>query len=256
MATARWAATTMRALQALLHGAFDDAERLADEALSLDPGRPNVQFTYIDQMALLRWEQGRLGELRDEWQGVVDQFPGAEFARAWLALADAELGHRDEARRELRALAEQLPERPWRLAAGALARSQRLVDALLRPDGQPREQEREDEQDDAHCDDHQDGHVARVPPWPPPQNRLDSLARGEAEAEADQDASPDGRPGGDPAARVAHRRAAAGRVEAPRCGQGDPRRASGRAVRRQDRPPTSTRRWPARTLRSDRPCAR
>jgi hypothetical protein len=123
MATARWAATTMRALRALLHGAFDDVERLANEALSLDPGRPNVQFTYIDQMALLRWEQGRLGELRDEWQGVVDQFPGAEFARAWLALADAELGHRDEARRELRSLAEQLPRRPrdgiW-LAAVAL----------------------------------------------------------------------------------------------------------------------------------------
>jgi len=102
----------MRALQALLHGAFDDAERLADEAMSLDPGRPNVQFTYIDQMALLRWEQGRLGELRDDWQGVADQFPLAAFAGAWLALADAELGHRDEARRELRALAEQLPRRP------------------------------------------------------------------------------------------------------------------------------------------------
>jgi predicted ATPase len=112
MATPRWAATTMRALQALLHGSFDDAERLANEALSLDPGRPNVQFTYIDQLALLRWEQGRLGELRDEWQGVVDQFPRAEFARAWLSLADAELGHRDDARRGLRSLAEQLPQRP------------------------------------------------------------------------------------------------------------------------------------------------
>jgi hypothetical protein len=112
MATPRWAATTMRALQALLHGSFDDAERLANEALSLEPGRPNAMFTYIDQMALLRWEQGRLGELRDQWQGVVDQFPRAEFARAWLALADAELGHRDDARRGLRSLAEQLPQRP------------------------------------------------------------------------------------------------------------------------------------------------
>jgi tetratricopeptide (TPR) repeat protein len=55
MATPRWAATTMRGLQALLHGSFEDAERLANEALSLEPGRPNVQFTYIDQMALLRW---------------------------------------------------------------------------------------------------------------------------------------------------------------------------------------------------------
>ncbi|HJW61237.1 MAG TPA: hypothetical protein VJ931_16535 [Actinomycetota bacterium] len=124
MATPRWAATTMRALQALLHGSFEDAERLANEALSLEPGRPNVQFTYIDQLALLRWDQGRLGELRDQWQGVVDQFPGAEFARAWLSLADAELGHSDVARRGLRSLAEQLPQRPrdgiW-LPAVALA---------------------------------------------------------------------------------------------------------------------------------------
>ena len=124
MATPRWAATTMRALQALLHGFFEDAERLANEALSLQPGRPNVLFTYIDQLALLRWEQGRLGELRDQWQGVVDQFPRAEFARAWLSLADAELGHSDDARRELRSLAEQLPQLPrdgtW-LPAVALA---------------------------------------------------------------------------------------------------------------------------------------
>jgi tetratricopeptide (TPR) repeat protein len=124
MATPRWAAMTMRALQALLHGSFEDAERLADEALSLQPGRPNVMFTHIDQLALLRWEQGRLGELRDDWQGVVDQFPLAAFARAWLSLADAELGHSDDAHRGLRSLAEQLPQLPrdgtW-LAAVALA---------------------------------------------------------------------------------------------------------------------------------------
>jgi tetratricopeptide (TPR) repeat protein len=124
MAIPRWAATTMRVLQAALHGSFSDAERLANEALSLGPGRPNVMFTHIDQVALLRWEQGRLGEVREEWHGVVDQFPRAEFARAWLSLADAELGRVDDARRGLRSLAEQLPQRPrdgtW-LAAVALA---------------------------------------------------------------------------------------------------------------------------------------
>src|SRR6266536_3916286 len=98
MAIHRWAATTMRALRALLHGSFEEAERLANEALSLQPGRPNVMFTHLDQVALLRWEQGRLEELRDEWQGVVDQFPRAAFARAWLSLADAELGDSDGAR--------------------------------------------------------------------------------------------------------------------------------------------------------------
>src|SRR6266487_484695 len=124
MAIHRWAATTMRALRALLHGSFEEAERLANEALSLQPGRPNVMFTHLDQVALLRWEQGRLEELRDEWQGVVDQFPRAAFARAWLSLADAELGDSDGARRGLWSLAEQLPQRPrngiW-LPAVALA---------------------------------------------------------------------------------------------------------------------------------------
>jgi hypothetical protein len=75
MAIPRWAATTMWALRALLHGAFEDAERLANEALSLGPGRPNVMFTHIDQLALLRWEQGRLGELRDPWQGSWTSTP-------------------------------------------------------------------------------------------------------------------------------------------------------------------------------------
>jgi tetratricopeptide (TPR) repeat protein len=124
MAVHRWAATTMRALWALLHGSFEEAERLAEKAWSLHLGRPNVMFAHIDQVALLRWEQGRLGELRDEWQRVVDRFPRAMFARAWLALADAELGDSDGAHRGLRSLAEQLPQRPrdgiW-LPAVALA---------------------------------------------------------------------------------------------------------------------------------------
>jgi predicted ATPase len=120
----RWTETTMQALRALMYGSFGDAERLADEALSAQPGRPNVMFTHLVQIALLRWEQGRLQELRDVLQAVVDQFPRAAFARAWLSLADAEPGGGDDARRGLKWLAEQLPERPrngiW-LPAVALA---------------------------------------------------------------------------------------------------------------------------------------
>src|SRR5215831_14013834 len=112
MAVHQWKASSMRALAAQLDGSFEEAERLADEALSLQPGRPNVQFTDLDQVALLRWERGRLGELRDQWQVVVDRFPRAAFARAWLSLADAELGRSDDARSGLRALVEQIPQRP------------------------------------------------------------------------------------------------------------------------------------------------
>jgi len=109
IAVHRWAAITMRALRALLHGALEDAGTLADEASSLQPGRPNVMFTHIDQLAVLRWEQGRLGELYDQWRRVVDRFPKAAFARAWLSLAEAERGDSDDARRGLRSLAEQIP---------------------------------------------------------------------------------------------------------------------------------------------------
>ena len=120
----RWKATTMRALRALLSGAFADAERLADEALSLQPGRPNAMFTRLVQVALARWEQGELAEMRGELQSVVDRFPRAAFAGAWLSLADAELGDSDAARGGLRSLAEQLPQQPrngiW-LPAVALA---------------------------------------------------------------------------------------------------------------------------------------
>jgi predicted ATPase len=120
----RWAATTMGVLQALLRGSFDEAERLADEAISLQPGRPNVMFTHLVQIALLRWEQGRLKELRDQLHEVVERFPRAAFARAWLSLADAEAGELDDARSGMRWLAEQLPKQPrdgiW-LPAVALA---------------------------------------------------------------------------------------------------------------------------------------
>jgi hypothetical protein len=72
----------------------------------------------------LRWEQGRLGELRDDWQKAVDLFPWVAFARAWLSLADAEPAADHDARRGLRALAELLLQRPqdgiW-LPAVALA---------------------------------------------------------------------------------------------------------------------------------------
>ena len=72
----------------------------------------------------LRWEQGRLGELRDDWQKVVDPFPWVEFARVRLSLADAEPAASHDARRGLRALAELLLQQPqdgiW-LPAMALA---------------------------------------------------------------------------------------------------------------------------------------
>jgi hypothetical protein len=67
----------------------------------------------------LRWEQGRLGELRDDWQKVVHLFPWVAFARAWLSLADAEPAASHDAHRGLPLL--QRPQDGIWLPAVALA---------------------------------------------------------------------------------------------------------------------------------------
>ena len=53
----------------------------------------------------LRWEQGRLEELRDDGQKVADLLPWVALARAWLSLADTEPAASHDTRRGLRALA-------------------------------------------------------------------------------------------------------------------------------------------------------
>jgi tetratricopeptide (TPR) repeat protein len=116
----QWTATTMRAMCALLRGSFEEAERLAEAALSLQPGWPNVRQVHQGQVTALRWEQGRLGELREAWQGVEEQFP--RTARGVLVLADAELGRSDDARRGLQSLVHQILQLPGdKLSPGTLA---------------------------------------------------------------------------------------------------------------------------------------
>jgi tetratricopeptide (TPR) repeat protein len=107
-----WTAMTLRAERALLDGSFGAAEEFSEGALSLLPGRPGASQAHFNQATLIRWEQGRLGELREAWQGLVEQFPQAAFGRGWLSLADAELGNEEDARRALRSLVEELSELP------------------------------------------------------------------------------------------------------------------------------------------------
>ncbi len=106
----QWTATTMRAMCALLVGSFEEAERLAEAALSLQPGWPNVRQVHQGQVTALRWEQGRLGELREAWRGVEDQFP--RTAKGVLVLAEAELGRSDDARRGLQSLVHEILRLP------------------------------------------------------------------------------------------------------------------------------------------------
>jgi hypothetical protein len=119
-----WAAATMRAGRALLAGSFDRVERLAQDAADRLPGRPNAFHAQISQLTMLRWEQGRLGELHAAWQGVFERFPQFAFARGWLCLAAAQQGRNEAARGLLRQLVAEIPALPrngiW-LPAVALA---------------------------------------------------------------------------------------------------------------------------------------
>ena len=122
-----WTATSLRAGRALLVGSIQIAEELTNRAASLLPGRPIAQLAHLNQITLIRWEQRRLGELRDVWQRIVDEFPQAGFGMAWLSLAEAELDRENEARISLSARVEQLADLPqgglWpsTLAVAALA---------------------------------------------------------------------------------------------------------------------------------------
>lgn len=107
-----WTATTLRAGRALLEGAFATAEGLAERAAALLPDRPIARLAYVNQITMIRWEQHRLGELRDRWQTLSAQFPQAGFGPAWLSLADGERGRLDDARRSLRSRAAHLAALP------------------------------------------------------------------------------------------------------------------------------------------------
>jgi tetratricopeptide (TPR) repeat protein len=96
-----WLATMFRAMRALLAVRFDEAERLAGEALALGQRHadPNALVAYGAQLYVLRWGQGRLEEIEPLLRDFAAQHrsqPVWESARAHhLAMT----GRLDEARR-------------------------------------------------------------------------------------------------------------------------------------------------------------
>jgi hypothetical protein len=143
----RWHTVCLRTLRATLDGRFADAERLAEEALELGRVRQSEYATYVfryAQMLAIRWAQGRLDELWPELQDHAERFP---WIPRWRdALAAAELGDKDLARRELQRHAgrdfSDLPrDGLWILHVCALAdcgvlvgdhrRAERLYELLL-----------------------------------------------------------------------------------------------------------------------------
>jgi class 3 adenylate cyclase len=101
-----WIAVVYRGTWATLEGRFEEAERLANEALELarrfeHAGGPSF---HAIQISRVRAEQGRLAEMIPVYRAILDSAPNAGW-RARLAQVYAELGHETEARREFELLA-------------------------------------------------------------------------------------------------------------------------------------------------------
>src|SRR5205085_12048676 len=143
-----YVSASSRAMHALLEGRFAQAEDLARRTLAIGARMPGLDATgvYGVQMFTLRREQGRLAEVAPAVQLFVDSELGAAAWRPGLALVYAELGRREDARREFERLADEgfasLPRDGVRTASlaylaqvcailGDAARAQELYDLLL-----------------------------------------------------------------------------------------------------------------------------
>jgi DNA-binding SARP family transcriptional activator len=104
---AQWEVRRYRAMQALFAGELYDAERLALEALAIgqEAQEPDAMAVFGTQVAVIRFEQRRLAEVEPALREFVEEFSESPAWRAALGVLVAELGHADEARSELDALA-------------------------------------------------------------------------------------------------------------------------------------------------------
>jgi hypothetical protein len=96
----RWYGEVVRASLALVRGDLADAEHHAELGLAMatELGQPDALLIYGSQIMGLRWQQGRLGEIRalvDDLAAASPDQPALRAARCWLA---AEVGDLDGAR--------------------------------------------------------------------------------------------------------------------------------------------------------------
>jgi tetratricopeptide (TPR) repeat protein len=96
------------AMRAMLDGRFDEAERLALEALKLGQNRNDgvASQAYATQISLVRREQDRFSEMEPIIKAFVVQLPDLVFARCALAFCYSELVRPDDARFHFELLAQ------------------------------------------------------------------------------------------------------------------------------------------------------
>jgi DNA-binding SARP family transcriptional activator len=94
-------AAMWRGLRALLDGRFEQVEDHAADMLRWAGDDPNFALSYGGQLLDLRWDQGRLDELKPLLLAAIEQTPGLDVLRAALALLHTEFDEPDQARAHL-----------------------------------------------------------------------------------------------------------------------------------------------------------
>jgi DNA-binding SARP family transcriptional activator len=102
-----WWTALFRCARAQLDGRFDDAERLAGEALAVGQRGQgeNAVNAFAQAMFNIRREQGRLAEIEPSVAHFVELYPALPAWRAGRAMLHLELGRPDAAREEFETIA-------------------------------------------------------------------------------------------------------------------------------------------------------
>lgn len=97
------------AMQAMMEGRFDDAERFAEQSLAIAQRvkRDDATLIYSTLILTLRMVQGRLPELEAGVQAFVANYPSVPIWQSVLAFVHAELGRVEQARAEFERMASQ-----------------------------------------------------------------------------------------------------------------------------------------------------
>lgn len=130
----QWEANLHRAWYLLLGGHFEESEAHAGRAFEIgtESGQPDAPILYAGQLLMIRFDQGRLGEIEQILEQQVLDNPGIPAFRAALALAQCDVGRFGDAAHQLQRAAvdrfEDLPyDQVWLLCVGIWASVAELV---------------------------------------------------------------------------------------------------------------------------------
>ncbi|MCA1682529.1 MAG: protein kinase [Actinobacteria bacterium] len=122
-----WQVTVFRAMRALMHGRYEEGDRLAKDAFDIGRrGRGELAIvTFGAQAFIARWADGRLAELEQGAEAFADSYPDSAWPAAF-ALLLSEIDERERAAERFAALAGDgfariLRDSNWLTAMACLA---------------------------------------------------------------------------------------------------------------------------------------